>query len=219
MIQKTKLGITLLAAAFALGLAAPAFAQDGSATTTAPVSESRGWGLLGSNYSGVDFTYDHVSGASPSEWRGFGVDVNHPLAAGLDLNVAYDWARADNYLVRLTHQDVLGGVTAFTPLEWGKPYVQALAGWAWRDGGGASDNSFMYLVGTGVEFQVAPTWVVTPYVNFKRATSFDRSEADFGVKTAYRITRDWSVTAGVQYEAVRHAKDGVGYSIGVNYHY
>ena len=66
---------------------------------------------------------------------------------------------------------------------------------------------------------MAPALVLTPYVNFVRATSFNWSEVNFGVKTANRLTRDWSVTAGVQYAAVRHAKDGTGLTLGVNYHY
>jgi opacity protein-like surface antigen len=217
MKQKTKLGLTLLAGALALGLAAPAFAQD--ATTGPGSTDGHSWGLLGSSYTGAALTYDHVSSSSPSEWRGFAVDYNQPLAAGFDFNLNYNWQRADNYLVRLTQQDLLGGVTAFAPLSWGKPYAQALAGWEWQDGAGHQDNSFVYVLGAGVEFQATSAWVVTPYVNFERATSFDRSEINPGVKTAYRFTRQWSVTASLEYEAVHHAKDGVGYTIGVNYHY
>ncbi len=219
MKQKIKLSLTLLTAAATLGLARPARAQDATPATTMPAPEAHNWSLLGSGYSGVAFTYDHVSGASPSEWRGFTFDVNQPLAAGLDFNLAYGWRRASDSAVRLTQQGISGGVTAFTALDWGKPYVQALAGWEWRDGHGASDHSFAYTLGTGVEFQVAQALVLTPYVNFVRATSFNSSEVDFGVKTAYRLTKEWSVTAGVQYAAVRHAKDGTGLTLGVNYHY
>ena len=219
MKQKTKLGLTFLAAAAVLGLAAPAFAQEADATGTATTPSTHSWGLLGSAYSGAAFTYDHIASSSPSEWRGFNVELNQPLRAGLDFNLNYDWAQADNYLLRLTQHDLNAGVTAFTSLDWGKPYVQALAGWEWREGNGPGTNSFAYTLGTGVEFQVAQSLVLTPYVNFVRATSFNSSEFDFGVKTAYRLTREWSVTAGVQYAAVRHTKDGTGFWAGLNYHY
>ena len=213
----TKLGFSILAAAFALGLAAPAFAQEDVGMRTYP--EPQPWGLLGAGYGGAAFTYDHVSSSSPSEWRGFALDYNLPLQAGLDFNLLYDWQRAENYLGRLTQQDAQAGVTAFAPLSWGKPFVQGLAGWGWRKGDANRDDSFKYTLGTGVEFHVASSWVLTPYVNFQRATSFNRSEFDYGVKTAYRLNRQWSLDAGVQYEAVMHAKDGVGYTLGVNYHY
>jgi opacity protein-like surface antigen len=216
MKQKTKLGFFLLAAATALGLAAPAFAQDAGMAT---VPQSQNWGQLGSGYSGAAFTYDHRESSTPSEWRGFALDFNQPLQAGLDFNFAYNWQQADNYYVRLREQDLVGGVTAFAPLAWGKPYAQALAGWAWRTGEVVGNDSFVYTLGVGVEFQVAPAWVLTPYVDFNRATSFERSEFDYGVKTSYRLTRAWSLTAGIQYEAVQHAKDGVGYTIGLDYHY
>ncbi len=66
---------------------------------------------------------------------------------------------------------------------------------------------------------MAPAVVVTPFVNFVRATGFNDSEADFGVKTAYRVTKDWSVTARAQYDAVRHYKDSIEYSVGAAYHF
>jgi hypothetical protein len=84
------------------------------------------------------------------------------------------------------------------------------------NGGGAAASR---TLGTGVEFQVARQFAITPYINFVRATGFNRSEGDFGVKGTYRFTRQWGLTAGVQYEAISHAKDATQYTLGVNYHY
>jgi hypothetical protein len=216
---KIRLEFYVLAAAAALGLALPAFAQDADATMNTAAAATHSWGLLGTAYTGAAFTYEHIESTSPSEWRGFTVDVNQPLRAGLDFNLAYDWAQADNYLLRLTQHNLNAGVTAYSAFNWGKPYVQALAGWEWREGNGPSDNSFAYTVGSGVEFQVAQPLVLTPFVNFVRATAFNQSEIDTGVKTAYRLNREWSVTAEAQYAAVRRARDGAGYSLGLDYHY
>ena len=125
MRQNPRLAFLFPAAALALGLALPARAQNTEATVpAAPI----GQGQLGSAYGEADFTYHQIDSISPSAWRGFALDYNQPLQAGLDFNFAYDWGRADDYVRRLTQQNLSAGVTAYTPLEWGRPYVQGLAG-------------------------------------------------------------------------------------------
>ncbi len=218
MKQKTKLKSLILTAAASLGLALSASAQ--SATATVPESAPMPyWGLLGTSYTGVAFNYTQLDAGAPSAMRGAEFTFNQPLAAGYDFNLGYDWGRASTGSVRLTDQDLNLGATAFTKLDWGRPFVQALAGWEWRRGGGVSDSSFAYTLGTGVEFQLAQPFVLTPYINFVRATGFDRSEFDMGVKGTYRLTKQWSLTAGLQYDAVRRDKDAKEYTFGVNYQY
>jgi opacity protein-like surface antigen len=214
MNQKTKLKFLISAAAVSLGLALSAAAQ--TADVAVPAA---GWGLLGTNYSSLTYRYTDLDNGPPSALRGAGVEFNQAWQPGFDFTLGYDWARASAGSLRLTSQDLNAGVTAYTKLEWGKPFVQALAGWEWRRGGGASDSSFAYTLGTGVEFQVAQAFVVTPYLNFVRATAFNRSEGDLGVKGTYLLNRQWSLTAGVEYQAISHAKDSTQYSLGVNYHY
>jgi opacity protein-like surface antigen len=219
MKQKTKLKFLILTAAASLGLALSAAAQ--SATASVPESAPMPyWGLLGTSYTGVAFNYTQLDAGAPSAMRGADLTFNQPLSAGFDLNLGYDWGRASTGTARLTDQDLNLGLTAFTKLDWGRPYVQALAGWEWRRGSGfADDNSFAYTLGTGVEFQVAQPFVITPYINFVRATGFNRSEFDLGVKGTYRLTKEWSLTAGVQYDAVRRDKDAKEFTLGVNYQY
>ncbi len=218
MKQKNKLRFLILTAAATLGLALTASAQ--SATASVPESAPTPyWGLLGTSYTGVAFNYTQLDAGAPSALRGAELTFNQPLSAGLDLNLGYDWGRASAGSVRLTDQDLNLGATAFTKLDWGRPYVQALAGWEWRRGAGVSDSSFAYTLGTGVEFQVAQPFLLTPYVNFVRATGFNRSEFDLGVKGTYRLTKEWSLTAGLQYDAVRHDKDAKEFTLGVNYQY
>ena len=151
--------------------------------------------------------------------RGFSLAYNQPVAAGWDFNADYGWARAEAYGVKLTQQKLDLGVTAFAPLEWGKPYAQVLGGWVWQKGGGIRDSSFAYTLGTGVEFQVAHAFTLTPFVNFVRATGFNSSEFDLGAKAAYRLSKEWSLTARVQYDAVQHSSDAMEYALGVAYHF
>lgn len=219
MKQNTNVISFILAAALSLGLVASAAAQNANVAVAPPTETLSTGGLLGSRYTEIAATYIDLTGGNPSVARGFKFDYNMPLKANLDLNLGYDWARAKFSGVRLTQQDVGVGATAYTNLSWGRPFALAAVGWQWQKGAGVSVDSFTYKVGVGTEFQVAPAVVVTPFVNFVRATGFNDSEVDFGVKAAYRVTKDWSLTARVQYDAVRHNKDSTEYSIGAAYHF
>jgi hypothetical protein len=209
----------ILAAAVTLGLAASASAQNANVAVPTPTESTVTSGLLGSRYTQISANYIDLTAGNPSVARGFQFDYNQPLQANVDLNLGYDWARAHYAGARLTQQDVGVGATAYTNLSWGRPFALAAVGWQWQKGAGVSEDSFTYKVGVGTEFKVAPAVVVTPFVNFVRATGFNDSEVDFGVKAAYRITKDWSLTARAQYDAVRHYKDSAEYSVGAAYHF
>ncbi|HNC23801.1 MAG TPA: hypothetical protein PLU52_06305 [Opitutaceae bacterium] len=210
----------ILAAAASLGLVMTASAQSTveTASAPAPVVENSA-GLLGSGYTAVTFRYTDLDDGPPSALRGVAVEFNQPLQAGYDFRLGYSWARASADPIRFTAQDLNAGVVAYTKLEWGRPFVQALAGWEWQRGLGSSDSSFAYTLGTGVEFAVAPAFALTPYINFVRSTGFNRSEFDYGVKATYRVNRQWSASVGWEYDAVSHFKDRQTYSVGVNYHF
>jgi hypothetical protein len=216
--QKTNLKLLFLAAAGSLGLATGALAQSAAIAPPVPTTEPTA-GLLGKNYTAVSWNYVDFDGSAPSAARGLTATFNQPLNAMLDLQFNYDYLRAGAYGVHVSQHQFDGGVVAYQTFDWGRPFVEAGAGWVWQRGGGYSDDSFAYRVGAGVEFQVAPRLSVSPFVTFRRAVSFNASEVDLGVKAAYRITRDWSLTAKAQYDAVRHDKDATEYSLGVAYHF
>lgn len=217
--QKTNLKLLLLAAAGSLGLATGALAQSANVAPPVPTSTELTAGLLGQSYTAVNWNYVDFDGSAPSAARGLSATFNQPLNANLDLQFNYDWLRAGAYGTHVSQHQLDGGVVAYQTYSWGRPFVDLGAGWVWERGGGFSDDSFAYRVGAGVEFQVAPRVSVSPFVTFRRAVSFNASEVDLGVKAAYRITRDWSATAKVQYDAVRHEKDATEYSLGVAYHF
>ncbi|MBS0632651.1 MAG: hypothetical protein JSS11_12120 [Verrucomicrobia bacterium] len=216
MKQTKNIKSSILAAALALGLVATATAQS---VTTTPAATDEGAGLLGTNYAQLSLNYLDLNGGPPSVARGFNFAYNQKVSSAVDFNADYDWARAEAYGSHLTQQKVNFGATAYSPLEWGKAYVQVLGGWVWQKAGSFKDDSFAYTLGTGVEFTVAPKLSLTPYVNFVRATGFSQNEYDFGVKAAYRLNKEWSLTARAQYDAVEHSSDAAEYSLGAAYHF
>jgi len=219
MKQPTHFRSLILAAALALGGSTFASAQSTDTAAPAATPPAPAGGLLGSRYTELGYNYTDLTGPGPRDANGLMAFFNQPLHSNLDLNFGYDWARSSYTGIRNTRQDAEVGATAYAPLAWGKPFVLAAAGWEWTKVAGLAEDSFRYKVGIGAELPVAAAFTVTPYVNFVRATRFNESEGDFGVKAAYRIARDWSLTARAQYDAIRHAKDAAEYSLGVAYHF
>jgi len=215
MKQKSTLNTFILASALALGTTI-ASAQNANVAVPTP-SETTGAGLLGSRYTEASYNYIDLPDSEHAD--GFGLIFNHPVNANFDFTAAYSWARAEIQSVNVTVQDVEIGAKAFSTLSWGRPYVAAAVGWEWAKAGFYDDNSFTYKVGVGTEFQAAPALVVTPFVNFVRATSFNANEVEIGAKVAYRLNKEWSLTARAQYEVVSDSDDSLEYSIGAIYHF
>lgn len=217
MKQNTNLK-SLLVAVAALGLVATASAQSTSVAVPTPSETQSASGLLGTRYTAVEANYYDLLGGSPGVARGLTLSYNQPLNPYLDLGADYSWAEAHLSGVRITQQQFDVGATAYTKLAWGKPFAMADAGWVWaRTANGFEDDSFAYKLGVGVEFQALRNLTVTPYFTFVRTTHFNTSEFDGGVKAAYRLTRDWSVTARVGYDWIRHSDDTLEYALGMNY--
>jgi hypothetical protein len=214
-----KLKLLVVAAAAAFGLAAGVRAQSPNVAVPNPGAVPV-QGLLGSAYAGVAGTYADLHGGPPSVARGWSLYYNQPLMDGLDLTLDYNGMRTRAFGLKATDQRVDSVLTYFFKQDWGKPLVAAGVDWDWQHSDFASSNNGLgLLVGTGVEFQVAPAFVVTPFVNFVRQTASNQNEFDSGAKATYRFSREWSVTAKAQYDAIRSNPDRMEYSLGVNYHY
>ena len=223
--KKTNLKLLVVTLATTFGLAASAAAQSANVAVPVPTTAPAGdQGLLGSAYTGLSGNYfklnGEVAGVTPSVARGFTFDYNQPLTDGLDLTVNYDWTRARAFAFKTTEQQVGVVTTGFLRESWGKPYLSAGLDWDHRRGNFAiTGNSLGLLAGTGVEFQVAPAFAVTPFVNFVRETHFNQNEVDYGAKATYRFDHNWSVTAKAEYHDISHSSDRMEYALGVNYHF
>jgi hypothetical protein len=222
MKQKINPKFLILAAAFSLGLATAASAQDPNVSMTPPprVDDSAA-SLLGQRYSGLTANYiDLRNHRSPNVARGLTFDYNQPLQPNLDLNASFAYTTAD--LVsgsKLIQRDAELDAVAYTAFAWGKPFALIGGGWSWVSADGYHDDSFNYKLGAGVEFQVAREVLLTPFVNFVRATHFNQNEMDYGVKAAFRLTSQWDLTAQAQYNALDDATDTLAYALGVNYRF
>ena len=215
MKKNSHLKTLVVAAAMTLGPIA-ALAQNANVAVPTPETTPPA-GLLGSRYSEVDYNFTDLPGSDHAD--GFGLNFNQPLRANLDFTAGYNWAKADFGPFDAKVQDLQAGVRAFSIMSWGRPYAEASVGWEWAKVAGIHDDSFAYRVGVGAEFQVARAFVVTPFVNFVRATAFNASEVEMGAKVTYRLNREWSLTARAQYEAVRHDRDSAEYSVGAVFHF
>lgn len=206
----------LVSAAAALSLAAWARAdvpldQEPLQSTTAV-----GQGLLGQQY--ATLTYSYIDLDAPTHADDYTFGLNQPLSAGLDAIFSYDYLRTGaGGGDRLSQHALTAGLRAFSNgYAWGKPYVEAGAGFAWQRFGGAKDNSFVWGVGAGVEFQLAPAFTLTPALHYADAPDLAGSGTwSYAASANYWIDSQWSVTAGIS----RDDDQNNAFTVGTNFRY
>lgn len=216
MKQHSLLKTLLISAAAAFSLAAFARAdvpldQEPLQSTTAV-----GQGLLGQQYASL--TYSYIDLDAPTHADNYNFGFNQPLNIGLDAVFNYDYTQTGLIAGdRLSQHALTAGLRAFSNhFAWGKPYVEAGAGYAWQRYAGDRDNSFVWGVGVGAEFQVAPAFAVTPYVEYADAPDLAGSGTwTYGVKANYWIDSQWSVTGGID----RDDDQNNSFTIGTNFRF
>ena len=193
---------TQLAAALALGLAVSASAQSLSNAPAAPPPDAAaGGGLLGDDYSQVQFGYDHEKVDVPDLLHEYGFVYNQPLAktalAGTDFNLNYDYLTGSAAGIHDDLNEGLAGLTEYLAQSWGKPFVSGDAGYAWQRAGGVSRKSFAYSATGGVEFPVLSNLALTPFATYQAEPDLYNHEVplayfpdhrwDYGLKATYRL--------------------------------
>lgn len=207
----------LITAAVALGLAGMARADV--PLEPEPAATTVGQGLLGQQTAMLTYHYTNLDNA-PVNAQGLNFGVNLPLSTGFDAVFNYDYDQADLFAGhRVTAQTVSADLRAFTALSWGKPYVEAGLGQLWvRDTPVGKDKSIVWRAAIGAEFQFAPTFTVTPYVQYVDAPDLGFSSDgtwNYGVKANYWVESQWAITAGLE----RNDDKDVKYTIGTNFRF
>ena len=207
----------LLTATAAVALAVSARADTPLESTplesTTPVHQ----GLLGQQYAGLTYSRIDLDNSSVNA-DNFEFAFNQPLNTGLDAVFAYNWTQLGQIAGnRPNTQSVTGGLRAFSnAYTWGKPYVEAGIGYAWQRAQPGSDSSIVWQVAVGTEFQLAPAFSVTPYVQYADAPDLAGSGTwNFGAKANYWIDSQWAVTVGL----ARDDNQNTTFTVGTNFRF
>lgn len=210
MKTNTSLKSLVIAAVLAAGLGVTARADT---EPMAPAAEPAvGQGLLGQVYGNLTYSYIDLDGTA-SHADDYHFAVSQPLSFGLDGFLSYDFLD-----FRGGHEnEVMAGLRPFsTRFNWGKPFVEAGAGYAWTSAGGATDNSFVWEVAVGAELQVNPKTTITPFVQYKDAPDLAGGGTwNFGANGNYWVNQDWAVTAGLKFDD----DSNVGFTVGTNFRF
>lgn len=207
----------MLATALALGLGANARADD-SLSAQPPADVAAGsLSLLGQSYGTLTYSYINLDDTS-THGDSYTFEVNQPLTFGLDGVFAYDFTQSGVIAGSRVKQHTLSAaLRAFsTSFNWGKPYVEAGVGYAWARYAGNRDNSFLWEIAAGAEFQVAPRTTVTPYVQYVDVPDLAGSGVwNFGVRGSYWIDSSWAVTAGFEVDDEQNN----AFTVGTNFRF
>jgi hypothetical protein len=207
---------TLMGALAALAASASLFAQTRAEDTSAA-------GLLGYRYAGagfsvVDFRRDLSAlsnGTGPTAF------VNLPVAANIDLGLAYDYMRSSNANYKLREHSVGATVRAYNRYEGVKLFSDATLGYAWSRARvpaanfRLSDDDAFWSLGVGVEAPVANATALVGRVGYN--DDFNRGSGSwtftgganhwftsnvFGQATVTFVERDaiiYGISAGVRF--------------------
>lgn len=210
--NKQTIKSVILAAAVSLGFAVQASAQDASL--------EKSQGVIGSRYASVELNYFDLQSGPPTVGRGITVAYNQPVTANIDVGASYESIRI-KYSGTVNKSDKFDALlTGYIAQSWGKPFVAAGLGWMFGDVAAFTEDSLTIKASVGSEFAVAKNLTVTPYVGFARIVSnFQENDFIGGVKAAYRLDKDWDLTARVEYIGVERSSDVTKISVGANYRF
>ena len=217
MKQKNILKPLLVAVTLSLSLAGLARADD-ILPGEKPAPITGNMSLLGQSFATLDYTRINLDDTSVNA-DSYSLEVNTPLSFGFDGIVGYDYTRSGAFAgSRVTQHTVWGALRAFSnSFNWGKPYVEAGIGHVWSRFAGARDNSLLWEVGAGAEFQVSQRATVTPYVQYLDTPDLAGTDGtwNFGVKGSYWLDSHWAVTAGIE----RDDEQNTAFTVGTNFRY
>jgi hypothetical protein len=205
----------LLAASVALSLGLTARADSTPPPDVRPAAAEEG--LLGQSFATLTYSYVNFDDTSV-HGDDYTFTLNQPLSFGLDGYLSYDYAETGNIAGSSIRQNALGaGLKAFSAAHnWGKPYAQAGAGYAWTRYAGTKDNSFFWEAAVGAEFAVARATTITPYVKYVDIPDIANGDSwNFGAKANYWVDSAWAVTAGVEIDN----DENTTFTIGTNFHF
>ncbi len=207
----------LIASALAVGLGVAARADEALPVDKTTPAAAGSQGLLGQVYGTLTYSYINLDDTS-THADNYSFSVNQPLAFGLDGILNYDYSQSGEIAGSRVKSNTLGAaLRAFSAsYNWGKPYVEAGAGYTWNHYAGTSDNSFIWEAAAGVEFQVTPTTTVTPYLQYVDAPDITGGNTvNYGVKANYWVDSQWSVTAGIELDDDQNS----AFTVGTNFRF
>lgn len=216
MKQNSLLKKILISAAAAFSLAAFAHADVPLEKELPESTTAVGQGLLGQQYASL--TYSYIDLDAPTHADNYSFGFNQPLNAGLDAVFSYDYTRTGDIAGdHLSQHAIMAGLRAFSnAFAWGKPYAEAGVGYARQRFAGNEDDSFVWGLAVGAEFQLAPAFTVTPFIEYADAPDLGGDGAfTYGVKANYWIDSQWSVTAGID----RDDDQNNSFTIGTNFRF
>lgn len=229
--KKTNIKKTLVAAlTLCAALSASAQSMQNTASAPPPPAYDSWSGLIGSNYAEFQFGYQKEA-ARPDPLHDYGVTLNQAVTRegdfGLDANLTSDYLTGGAVGYHDYRNDVLFGFTGYMVQDWGKPFLTVDGGAAFQQAADITSDSYAYAFTSGVEFRVAQSFFITPFVAYQAAPDLQDHHAgyaylpnylwNFGAKATYRFTSEWS--ASLTAEQDQHNARDLGFRAGVEFRY
>ena len=183
-------------------------------------------GLIGKQYFGADYTYDHFNGDTVEHAHGVGGIVNVPASRAFDLTLAYNWVDGSGPGYDQVDKILAGSVLTHRKTEYGTGYFAATIGHSWHSldvrNVGTRDNGAFWGVRAGYEIPVGRSTAINAGLGYSH--SFDNGLKRNQALRYYAEANHWfsPVVAGVvsaSYKQIKQAPDAVGFTAGLRWNF
>lgn len=167
-------------------------------TAIAPVGFARG--LLGERYFAVGYQDGNIEDI---DLRGFGVGYNQSFAEeesyGFDFNVSASYAELDEFGVSADAKEIAAGIVMYPTKQLEiKPFLGIHAGLGEATVLGFSDDSFMYRISIGGEWEIGERFSITPVASYIDYTDIvEGDETSVGVEAHVWVSSNSGIGIGV----------------------
>lgn len=200
---------------FSRALTAAAFVGGLASLSAQPVTTSTS-GLVGTTYAGVSYGFIDFDN-SEIDVHALKLDLNNNFGPNFDGFISYEHDRSEKFTDgRVTQNLVAIGTRAF--VNWNskfKPYAEGGVGWEWfRAPYGVRENSFLWLVGVGIEIGTGSRWTAAPFVRYYDLRDSNNSHNwNYGLRGSYWLNE----RVGIQLTGTRDDDHNMEYAVGLNY--
>jgi hypothetical protein len=183
-------------------------------------------GLIGKQYFGADYTYDHFNGNTVDHAHGAGGIVNIPASRIIDLTLAYNYYDGSGPGYDQVDKVLAGSVLTHQKTEYGTAYFAGTLGHSWHRldirNVGVRDNGAFWGVRAGYEIPMGRSTAINAGLGYSRA--FDSNLNRNETLRYYAEANHWfsPVVAGVvsaSYKQIKNAPDAVGFTAGLRWNF
>lgn len=183
-------------------------------------------GLLGKEYTGVDFAYIDHTGSKLNRARGASAEFNVPVTRKYDFNFAYDYSYASGSNTSVSSNAVMATLLTYNRTEYGKAYFSGALGYAWdhvkMPVTSVRENGALWAVRTGYEVPMGDRTAINAglgYSDVFNGRTARNETLEFRLEANHWFSPHVAGVISGAYQHIKHTPDAALYTVGLRWMY